>query len=374
MTSDSFASVMLGLGSYAPELRLTNEELSQRMDTSDEWIVSRTGIRERRIAAADETTSDLALSAARNALDEMCLYPDGNGFDLKQALARRFGVEMSQITLGNGSNDVLEVIARCFVDSDSEVVFSQYAFAVYPLVTQAIGARGVAVPAKDWGHDLDAMADAVTERTKLVFVANPNNPTGQLLDADELEAFIRAVPGHAIVCVDEAYIHFVDDPKYRSMIPLTKELDNLLVTRTFSKAYGLGGVRVGYGIAQQELLDRLTAYSVGWLNKNTLSIAAALGALEDQAHVRRSVKVAKEGKAYLYKELLAMGYQPLRTQTIFVTVDVGFQAESLVNRLAERKVNVRQAFDMEGYMRISVGLPHENEAFISAFKTVRSAL
>ncbi len=318
--------------------------------------------------------SPRAIEAVAGQMFSMNRYPFH--MQLEEALAEHHGVESDMIFTGVGSSEILLTLTlAAFYKQAGNTVTGIPSYPSVPRSTEKYGGKVKRVPlTKDWQLDLPEMLKAIDQNTRIVNVCNPNNPTGQLLDADELEAFIRAVPGHAIVCVDEAYIHFVDDPKYRSMIPLTKELDNLLVTRTFSKAYGLGGVRVGYGIAQPELLDRLTAYSVGSLNKNTLSIAAALGALEDQAHVRRSVKVAKEGKAYLYKELLAMGYQPLRTQTIFVTVDVGSQAESLVNRLAERKVNVRQAFDMEGYMRISVGLPHENEAFISAFKTVRSAL
>ena len=222
--------------------------------------------------------------------------------------------------------------------------------------------------------DLPAMAAAVDGDTRIVSICNPNNPTGQILDPAALEQTIRAMPKDVIVCVDEAYIQFVDDPDYPSMISLTKEVENLLVSRTFSKAYGLGGMRVGYGVAHPALLERMQRFSIGLLNKNTLSTVAAMAALNDQEHVRRTVEIVREGKAFLYEELEAMGYSPLRTQTIFVTVEVGSNAETLIDRLWEKKVQVRQAFDMEGFMRISVGLPRENEAFISAFKRERSAL
>ena len=212
------------------------------------------------------------------------------------------------------------------------------------------------------------------ENTRIVSICNPNNPTGQLLDPAELERTIRAVPNDVIVCVDEAYIQFVDDPAYPSTISLTKDVENLLVSRTFSKAYGLGGMRVGYGVAHPSLLERMQRFSIGLLNKNTLSTVAAMAALNDQQHVRRTVEIVREGKAFLYEELESMGYSPLRTQTIFVTVEVGPNLETLLDRLWEKKVRVRQAFDMEGFMRISVGLPRENEAFISAFKRERSAL
>jgi histidinol-phosphate aminotransferase len=315
-----------------------------------------------------------AIEAVAGQMFSMNRYPFHN--QLEDALAEFHGVDADMIYTGIGSSEILLSLAlAAYYKQGGNTVTGAPSYPSVPRSTENYGGEVKRVSlTDDWQLDLPAMLKAIDSDTRIVNVCNPNNPTGQLLDPTELEAFIRQVPKHAIVCVDEAYIHFVDDPNYRSMISLTKEIDNLLVTRTFSKAYGLGGIRVGYGIAQPELLQRLMGFSVGSLNKNTLSIAAALGALDDQDHVRRTVKITKEGKAYLYAELEALGYKPLRTQTIFVTVDVGPDVESLINRLAERKVKVRQAFDMEGYMRISVGLPHENEAFISAFKNVKSAL
>ncbi|MDY6840987.1 MAG: aminotransferase class I/II-fold pyridoxal phosphate-dependent enzyme, partial [Pseudomonadota bacterium] len=201
--------------------------------------------------------SEMAVSAARQALSGLCLYPDGNGFDLKQALSRRLNVGMDQITLGNGSNDVLEVITRCFADTDSEVVFSQYAFAVYPLVTQAIGARGVSVPAREWGHDLDAMAEAVTDRTRLVFVANPNNPTGTVHTADAIEAFLARIPENVLVVLDEAYCEYLTGEQYPDGVELLSRFPNLIVCRTFSKAWGLAALRVGYSISSPAISDIL---------------------------------------------------------------------------------------------------------------------
>lgn len=229
--------------------------------------------------------SDKALAAARAALDEMCLYPDGNGFELKQALSKRFGVAMNQITLGNGSNDLLEVIARCFVDASSEVIYSQYAFAVYPLVTQAIGAKGVCVPAKDWGHDLDAMAAAVTERTKLVFVANPNNPTGTVHKADALEAFLERIPAHVLVALDEAYCEYLTGEEYPDGVKLLARFPNLIVCRTFSKAWGLAALRVGYAISSADIADILNRVRQPF-NVDTVALAAATAVLEiGRAHV-----------------------------------------------------------------------------------------
>jgi histidinol-phosphate aminotransferase len=212
------------------------------------------------------------------------------------------------------------------------------------------------------------MVDAIDEDTRIVTVCNPNNPTGKTVDGDELARFVEKVPKDVLICLDEAYIHFVDDPGYPSTVPLAKQHENVLVVRTFSKAYGLGGARVGYGIGNPELLKKLARFGLGDLNKNTLSIAAALGALEDPEHVIRSVELVREGKAYLYAELEKMGYDPIRTQTIFVTVEVGPDVETFIELLGEQKVLVRQAFDMDGYMRVSVGLPRENEAFVEEFR------
>ena len=295
---------------------------------------------------------------------------------LEEALAAHHGVDVESVVLGVGSSEILlTATLAAFWNNPGNAVTAFPSYRSIPRTAEELGQAVKQVPLTgDWQMDLSALAAAIDDQTRIVSICNPNNPTGQILDANELEQMIRAVPKDVIVCVDEAYIQFVDDPDYPSMIPLTKEVENLLISRTFSKAYGLGGMRVGYGIANAALLERMQRFSIGMLNKNTLSTVAAIAALEDQEHVRRSVESTRQGKAYLYAELEAMGYSPIRTQTIFVTVEVGPNAETLIERLWERKVRVRNAFDMEGFMRISVGLPRENEAFISAFKRERSAL
>ncbi len=297
-------------------------------------------------------------------------------FELEEALAAHHGVDAESVVLGVGSSEILlTATLAAFWNNPGNAVTAFPSYRSIPRTAEELGQTVKKVPLTgDWQMDLPAMAAAVDGATRIVSICNPNNPTGQILDPAALEQTIRAMPKDVIVCVDEAYIQFVDDPDYPSMIPLTKEVENLLVSRTFSKAYGLGGMRVGYGVAHPALLERMQRFSIGLLNKNTLSTVAAMAALNDQEHVRRTVEIVREGKAFLYGELEAMGYSPLRTQTIFVTVEVGSNAETLIDRLWEKKVQVRQAFDMEGFMRISVGLPRENEAFISAFKRERSAL
>ncbi|GGC78881.1 histidinol-phosphate transaminase [Marinobacter halophilus] len=311
--------------------------------------------------------SKLALAAARKALDELCLYPDGNGFDLKQALANRFGVAMNQITLGNGSNDVLEVIARCFADSDSEVVFSQYAFAVYPIVTQAIGARGIAVPAKEWGHDLDAMSAAITERTKLVFVANPNNPTGTVHRADAIEAFLDRVPEQVLVVLDEAYCEYLTGEEYPDGIKLLGRYPNLIVCRTFSKAWGLAALRVGYSLSSPEIADVLNRVRQPF-NVDSVALAAATAVLNDEAYLNRSREVNTAGLRQLADGFDRMGLPYIPSAGNFIAVEVGERAAGIYQSLLAHGVIVRPVagYGMPRHLRVSVGLPEENERFLDA--------
>ena len=295
-------------------------------------------------------------------------YPFHN--QLEEALAEHHDVPVEMVLTGVGSSEILNLLVlAAFWEKDGNIVTATPSYPSIPGKTEELGREVRRIPLKpDYGIDLEAMANAIDAKTRIVSVCNPNNPTGQLLDAAELRRFVDAVPKDVIICMDEAYIHFVEDPDYPSTIPLAREKENVLVARTFSKAYGLGGVRVGYGIGHPELMKRLARFGLGMLNKNTLSIAAALAALEDPEHVARSVAIVREGKRYLYSQLEDMGYQPLRTQTIFVTVEVGPDTETFIELLQEQKVAVRQAFDMDGYMRVSVGLPRENEAFVEEFR------
>ncbi|MGP9831584.1 MULTISPECIES: histidinol-phosphate transaminase [Marinobacter] len=311
--------------------------------------------------------SEKALAAARKALEELCLYPDGNGFELKQALANRFGVGMDQITLGNGSNDVLEVIARCFADTDSEVVFSQYAFAVYPIVTQAIGAKGVPVPAKEWGHDLDAMAAAVTERTKLVFVANPNNPTGTVHTAKAIEAFLDQIPERVLVVLDEAYCEYLTGSEYPDGIKLLERYPNLIVCRTFSKAWGLAALRVGYAISSTAIADILNRVRQPF-NVDSVALAAATAVLQDEAYLNRSREVNEAGLRQLSEAFELMGLPYIPSAGNFIAVEVGDQAQGIYQALLSHGVIVRPiaGYGMPYHLRVSVGLPEENERFLDA--------
>jgi histidinol-phosphate aminotransferase len=291
---------------------------------------------------------------------------------LEEALAKHHDVPLDMVMTGIGSTEILRLLTlSAFYEQKGNTVTGFPSYPQIPRETEELGRELRRIKLRpDWSLDLEAMAAAIDAETRIVTLCNPNNPTGQVLDPAELRRFLQRVPKDVLVPIDEAYIHFADDPDYPSAIPLTKEYPNAIVARTFSKAYGLGGARVGYGIANPELLKKLKRFGIGDLNKNTLSIAAALGALDDPDHVKQTVATVREGKKYLYAELEKIGYQPIRTQTIFVTVQVGSGVKALIEALRERKVKVREAFDMEGYMRVSVGLPRENETFIEELRRI----
>lgn len=318
--------------------------------------------------------SKKAVAAAEGALADLCLYPDGNGFDLKQKLSGLLDIGADQITLGNGSNDVLEVIARCFADRDSEIVFSQYAFAVYPIVTQAIGATPVAVPAKDWGHDLDAMAAAVTERTRLIFVANPNNPTGTVHDSDAIEAFLGKIPENVLVVLDEAYCEYMtgdDDP---DGVALLARFPNLIVCRTFSKAWGLAALRVGYSISSPAVADILNRVRQPF-NVSSVALAAATAVLDDEDYLRRSREVNTAGIKQLQDAFDSMGLKYIPSSGNFVAVEVGPQAMGVYQALLAHGVIVRPVagYGMPNHLRVTVGLFAQNEQFIDALAKALAA-
>lgn len=235
-----------------------------------------------------------AKTAIQNKLSELSRYPDGNGFSLKQALANKYNVSIEQITLGNGSNEILELVARTFLKPGLEVIFSQHAFAVYPLVTQAVGATAKITAALSFAHDLDAMLAAVTKKTRVVFIANPNNPTGTFLPADRLEKFIQQLPETVICVLDEAYFEYVSEDKKIDSVNWLKSYPNLIITRTFSKAYGLAGLRVGYSLSSSDIADLLNRVRQPF-NNNMLALAAAEAALSDHDHLKQTIETNNPG-------------------------------------------------------------------------------
>lgn len=315
-----------------------------------------------------------AIQAARAALDQITRYPDGNGFALKSSLAALHSVTADAITLGNGSNDVLEFVARAFVTSRDEVVFSQHAFAVYPLVTQAVGARAVVVPARDFGHDLDGFAAAISERTRVVMVANPNNPTGTWVASAELEAFIDTVPENVLVVVDEAYSEYVQRDGYPDCTAWLQRYPNLVVTRTFSKAHGLAGLRVGYAVSHPEVADLLNRVRQPF-NVNSVALAAALASLDDKEHLARSVALNQAGMQTLTQAVSELGLDFIPSVANFITIEMGGPAAPVYDALLRQGVIVRPVgggYGLPNHLRVTVGLESENARFIEALRHVLS--
>ena len=311
--------------------------------------------------------SRLAIEAVSRRIFGMNRYPFHGR--LEKAIAEHLDMPEDYILTGGGSTEILNLaVLSTYYEEKDNTITGQPSYFDVPSRTARVGGEVKQIPVMDnWSLDLEAMAAAVDDETRLINICNPNNPTGQILDPDALERFIMNVPEHILVLLDEAYIEF-SGGSYRSMIPLTKQAKNLLVARTFSKVYGLAGVRVGYGVAQPDLLRRLARFGTGRLNKNTLSAEAAIAALRDQNHVRHTVDMVRKGREYLYGELEAMGHEPIRTETNFIPVKTTGSPEWLLGQLFIRDVRVTMSNGMDDYVRISVGQPHENEALTAAMK------
>lgn len=322
--------------------------------------------------------SPRALAVIRDTLSGLARYPDGNGFELKAALSAKLGLSTAMLTLGNGSNDVLELVARAFLTPDHEAVFSEHAFAVYPIVTQAIGATARVAKANPpdhampYGHDPAALLALVNDRTRVVFVANPNNPTGTWLKTAELEAFLEAIPEQVIVVVDEAYFEYVEaDADCPNALRWLDRFPNLVVTRTFSKAYGLAGLRVGYAISHPQVADLLNRVREPF-NVNSLALVAAAAALDDFGHLERSRVVNRAGMEQLRNACRQLGLPWLPSVGNFLCVDVGRPGREVFLELLKRGVITRPVdnYGLPRFLRISIGAEAENARLIETLTDV----
>ena len=313
----------------------------------------------------------LAMMAA---LAELARYPDSNGFDLKGTISKKFAVPTDTITLGNGSNDILELAARALVSPGQSVVYSEFSFAVYPLATQAVGAKAIVVPAANYGHDLDAMRAAITNETRLVFVANPNNPTGTFIEAEKIHSFIQSVPSSVVVVLDEAYTEYLSDAQRYDSLRWVAQYPNLIVSRSFSKAYGLAGLRVGFGVAQPALTDLLNRLRQPF-NVNSLAQAAAIAALNDTAYLTKSAEINALGYQQLTSAFDSMNIEYIPSSGNFVLFRAGQDdgAGARVNlALLKKGIIVRPVgnYGLPQWLRVSIGLPEENAAFLTALKAI----
>jgi len=314
--------------------------------------------------------SRLGLAAMRQMLKQVNLYPDGNAFYLKQKLAAKLGVTPANLILGNGSNEVIELIGHALLVPGAEVVVSQYCFAVYPIVTALFGAKLVVVPAKNHAHDLDAMLAAITPNTRVVFVANPNNPTGTTASREELARFVNAVPADVLLALDEAYIEFLNEPL--DLLPEIRSgaKPNLLLMRTFSKIYGLAGTRIGYGIGHPDFIAALEKIRQPF-NINSVAQAGALAALDDTKHVEKTRKINSRGLRLYARTFRKLGLEFIPSQANFILVRVG-DGQRVFGELQKLGVIVRPmgGYQLPEWVRITVGTPKENKRCLEALKAV----
>ncbi len=308
---------------------------------------------------------------------ELSRYPDGSGFELKQQLASRLSVDPAQITLGNGSNDILELIARVFLQADREAIMSRHAFAIYYLATQAVGAQSLFAETNDgsngplFGHDLDAMSALVNDKTAVVFIANPNNPTGTYVPATQLKRFVESLPEHVICVIDEAYFEYVEVTDYSTALDWLDEHPNLVITRTFSKAYGLAGLRIGYSVSSLEIADLLNRVRQPF-NMNSLALVAAQLALRDDDYLTKSKLLNRQGLQQLTDGLQSLGLSFIPSVGNFICCDLARPAQPVYQALLEQGVIVRSVenYQLPGYIRITVGTEAEIQFFLNALKTI----
>ncbi|TDI91156.1 MAG: histidinol-phosphate transaminase [Candidatus Dadabacteria bacterium] len=315
--------------------------------------------------------SPLAEKAVKEAIHSLNRYPDGDAFYLKKKLSSKLGISAETLIFGNGSNDVIDIATRTFMEPGDEAIFGEYAFIVYPIVVQAVGAKGVISPMPNYTHDLRDMYSRITEKTKIIFIANPNNPTGTMIKRAEFEWFLEKVPEDILVLMDEAYFEYVEDKDYPNSLEYQNSGKSILTVRTFSKIYGLAGLRLGYGIAAQEIISNMQRVRQPF-NANSLSQVGAMAALDDTGHIEKTKNVNREGLMYVTEELekLDISYAP--SYTNFVLIDVGDNPIPVYNSLLKEGVIVRpvMGYGLKTHLRVTIGLPEENEKFIRGIKKV----
>jgi histidinol-phosphate aminotransferase len=314
--------------------------------------------------------SPKAISAIKRAVEGLNRYPDGSGFYLSQALAKKYEVDLNRIILGNGSNELIELVVRAFVMPGDEIISADPSFVVYKMVTQAAGGTNVIVPCREMRHDLDGMAERITPNTRIVFIANPNNPTGTMNAKVEMDRFMERVPDHVIVAVDEAYFEYVTHADYPDSLDYLKTARNVLVLRTFSKIYGLAGLRIGYGVTTREIAELMNKVRQPF-NTNSLAQVGALAALADRKHVEKSIAINNEGKQFLYQSFQRLGISYIPTEANFIMFETRFDGGELYAKLLRQGVIIRP---MGGNrLRVTIGLPEENARFVGELEKIVGA-
>lgn len=315
--------------------------------------------------------SPKAIAAMAETAKKAQLYPDGNCYYLKQVLAQKLGVDIDNLIVGNGSDEIIKLLAEAFLNPDEEVLTGNPSFSEYIYATSLMGGKAVLIDLKDYTFDLEKMAEAITDKTKLIFICNPNNPTGTINTKAELDAFMAKVPEDVIVVFDEAYFEYVDAKDYPDTMEYIRAGRKVIILRTFSKIHGLAGLRIGYGIASPEFLAVLNRVREPF-NVNLLAQEAALASLQDDNHIEQSRAVNYEGKAYLYKEFARMGLKYVPTQANFIFVDVQKDSKEVFQAMMKKGVIIRTGdiFGLPTHIRVTVGKPEENERFIKTLEEV----
>ncbi len=312
--------------------------------------------------------SPLAVKALQKGINNLNRYPDGSCFYLGNALSSKLNVKPDELLFGNGSNELIELAVRTYLGPEDEAIMGHPSFVVYSMIVQAAKGRNIIVPLKDHLHDLDAMASEITERTKIIFIANPNNPTGTINTRAEFDLFMSKVPEGILVIVDEAYYEYVDSPDYPETLKYLREGKDILVLRTFSKIYGLSGLRIGYGIAASGIITEMNKVRQPF-NVNSLAQDAAIAALDDENHLNKSKSINEKGKEYLYKEFEALGINFIPTEANFIYIPLASDtAIQLYNDLLKEGVIIRPMGP--NAIRITIGLPQENKALIEVLRKV----
>ena len=317
--------------------------------------------------------SPKVLQSIENILKNTHRYPDGNATKLKEVIGKKFSVKPNQVTIGNGSNDIIEFIARSFLGTDDSAIYSEHAFAVYPLVVKAVGAEGIEVPAKNFSHDLDAMLDSIKSNTKIIFIANPNNPTGSFIGRSEILKFLDKVPENIIVLLDQAYFDYSSFEDSDVDFDILNNYPNLVMSRSFSKAYGLAGFRIGYSVSSEDIANYLNRVRQPF-NANSLALFAAEQAIEDEEFMNKCLQLNLEQKKVLYKGLESLGFHCLPSKGNFISFDCKEDSTGLFNRLLSQGVIVRTlgVYKMPNFLRVSVGLPEENLIFLEKLQLTMS--
>jgi histidinol-phosphate aminotransferase len=315
--------------------------------------------------------SPLAIEVIEREVKNLHYYPDGTGYALREKLAERLGMSGEEIILGAGSCEVIELIGKTFVSPGDEVISSKYAFTVYQLATRIVGGKNIVVPANAYGHDLKAMRDAITDNTKVIFIANPNNPTGTMNTAQEISKFLDSVPDDVVVVIDEAYYEYIEREDYPKTLSYVKDKRNLIILRTFSKVHGLAGLRIGFGIAKKDLIQFINQVREPF-NTSRIAQDAALAAIDDQEHIRKSVESNKKEKQYFYEILEKEKLSFLPSEGNFVTLDLKMNAQEIFHKLMCEGVVVRplEMYDMPNAIRVTVGTRSQIDKFVQSIKKV----